>query len=161
MCNINCSNGWNYKYTTSVSIILQEADTVTVHIQLSTTLVQTMERESYNGVQVTLHCCVTMAYRKHYKDTMHYRQAMPHNSISSALSVSTAVGLGYVTVWTTWQDRTTSKPSINAKFYTINITTECWHGGKHWMGVQGKQVRASDRFWNGHPIERVWSVLRL
>ena len=33
----------------SISIILQEADTVTVHIQLSTTLVQTMDRESYNG----------------------------------------------------------------------------------------------------------------
>ena len=33
----------------SISLILQEADTVTVHIQLSTTLVQTMDRESYNG----------------------------------------------------------------------------------------------------------------
>ena len=32
----------------SISIILQEADTVTVHIQLSTTLVQTMNRESYS-----------------------------------------------------------------------------------------------------------------
>ena len=33
----------------SISIVLQEADSVTVHIQLSTTLVQTMDRESYNG----------------------------------------------------------------------------------------------------------------
>ena len=32
----------------SISLILQEADTVTVHIQLSTTLVQAMDRESYN-----------------------------------------------------------------------------------------------------------------
>ena len=33
----------------SISLILQEADTVTVHIQLNTTLVQAMDRESYNG----------------------------------------------------------------------------------------------------------------
>ena len=33
----------------SISLILQEADTVTVLIQLSTTLVQTMDREGYNG----------------------------------------------------------------------------------------------------------------
>ena len=50
MCNTNCSNGWNYKYTTSVSLILQEADTVKVHIQLSTALLQIMDRESYNGL---------------------------------------------------------------------------------------------------------------
>ena len=34
------------------------------------------------------------------KNTMHYRQAMPHNTISPALFVSRAVGLEYVTVWT-------------------------------------------------------------
>ena len=109
----------------------------------------------------------TMEYRSHYtvvwqwhtesiiKNTIHYRQAMPHNSISSALSVSTAVGLGYVTVWT-WHDRTTSKPSTHIKFHTINITTECWHGGKHccnhisdvgrFVGQNSKQLSHSTQY---------------
>ena len=54
-------------------------------------------------VRVTLHCCDNGIQETLY--TIHYRQAMPHNSISPALFVSTAVSLGYVTVWT-WHDRT-------------------------------------------------------
>ena len=76
------------------------------------------------SVNYTFACDTTEhQYRSHYtvvwqwhtgnirKNTIHYWQAMPHNTISSVLSVSTAVSLGYVTVWT-WHDRTTSKLSI-------------------------------------------------